>query len=261
LKNPPKVFVKVEKNSKVLDVKLSKLSDGVYSLALDLNDAYGVMNVSVWTKSKPKVSQQFELDFGTPWLKIVSWRKAADSLAQDLQKRWSVATKGATDIQKYVAMAIPNVKMTKAIPKVDKDAYQAVLARAKLASKSITKEVTRRSEVVTKQVLRQSERITKDLIVQANVVTGLVQRHATTFRKAQYAPKVFKLWDDIRNIRPDEQIKKAQLNAKRLLKQKAEQLKKRRAELKTARKTAKKAQKARKAPPRSWRKKSTSGNR
>jgi len=245
LKNPPKIFVLVEKKDRVLDVKLSKLSNGVYSLELDLNDAYGVMNVSVWTKSKPKMDQKFELDFGTPWLKIVGWRNAADKVAQDLITGWSVATKGATkgatDMQQYVvqksltAKSIvkssveANSRAAKSLlPYVD---AETMLKRARLASKKITT-----------QVAQQGEKIGNDLAVRAQVMTDIVQRVVTD----QVAPAVSKAWWDVsRNVqngvsgqllpRAEASLRKAQAGAKRLVSEKARLLEKRKAERKKAR--------------------------
>jgi hypothetical protein len=47
LKKPPKIFVRATRSDRAVDVRLSKLFEGAYTLKLEREDAYGTMNVSV----------------------------------------------------------------------------------------------------------------------------------------------------------------------------------------------------------------------
>ena len=63
---------------------ISRLFDGVHSLRLDRENAYGVMKVTITTKTRPILEQITEVDFGSPWLKLANWERAAQSLSSCL---------------------------------------------------------------------------------------------------------------------------------------------------------------------------------
>ena len=85
LRKSPSLLVKVVRHGQAVNVELSKLFEGVYALQFQREDAWGVMNVTVSTKSKPFLEQTFQADFGTPWLKLNEWRKAAYNFSMQLQ--------------------------------------------------------------------------------------------------------------------------------------------------------------------------------
>lgn len=85
LKKPPTLFVEVTRNDEKIDAELSKLFDGVYTLKLDSEEAWGLMNVSLWTKKKPLMKETLEVDFGSPWLKLSGWKKAVEQKKTELQ--------------------------------------------------------------------------------------------------------------------------------------------------------------------------------
>jgi len=110
----PKFNVSITRGGKALSYELSKLFDGVYTLKLDREDAYGLLNVTLATTSKPHVKQVTEVDFGTPWLKIASWKKAAQVISSQLMKDLNTAQTGLseaygrlfTDLQVWMGDAV-----------------------------------------------------------------------------------------------------------------------------------------------------------
>ncbi|KAI9679024.1 MAG: hypothetical protein M1829_001694 [Trizodia sp. TS-e1964] len=86
LRKAPKLFVTVTRDDKEVEVQLSTLFEGVYALRLEREDAYGSLNVTVWTVSKPIIQQTFELDFGNAWFKVAGWKRAAKSISKQLGK-------------------------------------------------------------------------------------------------------------------------------------------------------------------------------
>lgn len=89
---PPHWFSKMRKSPKLLfkvlrgDVELvhqpTTLFDSVYALQIKREDAYGVLTVEIWTESKPVVNENFEVDFGTSWLRVAGWKKAIRALTE-----------------------------------------------------------------------------------------------------------------------------------------------------------------------------------
>lgn len=87
----PKFSVDVTRHEGHLPYELSKLFDGVYALRVDREHAHGLVNVTISTASKPPVQQTTLVDFGTPWLKIANWKRAASAISAQFVKDLAVA--------------------------------------------------------------------------------------------------------------------------------------------------------------------------
>lgn len=85
-RKPPPMFVEITRNGEAINSELSKLFDGVYTVVIPPDDAWGLMKVSVHTKSKPLIKESFELDFGMPWFKLTGWKKMATQQKEELMK-------------------------------------------------------------------------------------------------------------------------------------------------------------------------------
>lgn len=66
MRKPPQFIIDVFRNEQFVSSEISKLFDGVYAIQIPKEDAWGVMNVTVSTKSRPIVKEVFVLDFGKP---------------------------------------------------------------------------------------------------------------------------------------------------------------------------------------------------
>ncbi|KAI9796969.1 MAG: hypothetical protein M1825_006283 [Sarcosagium campestre] len=95
LKRPPTLFAIVAREQQVIESHLTKLFDGFYALRLGHENAFGPLNITIWTESKPVLEQKFQVDFGTPWLKVMGWRRAAGTLSQQLRRDILRATTSA----------------------------------------------------------------------------------------------------------------------------------------------------------------------
>jgi hypothetical protein len=108
----PKFRVKVTRAETELQFELSRLFDGVYSLRLAREDAYGLIKVNITTKTKPVLDQVTEVDFGTPWLKIASWKRAAQALSFRVVSDLNSAQVGLLEAYNRVAPDIQTVTNT-----------------------------------------------------------------------------------------------------------------------------------------------------
>ncbi|DAA79628.1 TPA_exp: Uncharacterized protein A8136_0401 [Trichophyton benhamiae CBS 112371] len=93
-----KFDIKVTRENNGLPFDLYKLFDGVFTLRLAPEDAYGPMNITVSALSKPKLTKVTGVDFGTPWLKIASWKRATQSLSQTLRGDLADAQTGLSKV-------------------------------------------------------------------------------------------------------------------------------------------------------------------
>lgn len=96
-KKQPKFGVQVSRREKTLTYELSKLFEGVYTLKLDRGDAYGIVNVTITTNSKPPINETISVDLGTPWLKIANWKRAAQVISSQLMKDFGTAQTGFSE--------------------------------------------------------------------------------------------------------------------------------------------------------------------
>lgn len=93
----PRFEVKLRRNNEALPYELSKLFEGVYTLKLDREDAYGVMNVTI-TTLRPPLTQVTQLDFGTPWLKIGNWKRMALAFSSQFAGDFTTAQSSASEL-------------------------------------------------------------------------------------------------------------------------------------------------------------------
>ena len=126
----PSWFIRSRKNHKlafnvtrsgfVLHHQVSMPFDGVYALEIPKEDAYGTVNVSLWTTSKPILNESFELDFGTSWLKVSTWSKAAQVISSSIDKNRNSI--GASIMVSYHRFAM---NLGHLVPSRSKPAFEA----------------------------------------------------------------------------------------------------------------------------------------
>ena len=81
-----KLAFNVTRFGSVLHHQVSMPFNGVYALEIPKEDAYGTVNVSLWTTSKPIINEKLEVDFGISWLKASTWNKAVGAISNSLSQ-------------------------------------------------------------------------------------------------------------------------------------------------------------------------------
>ena len=85
LRKSPKLLFKILRGGRELEFHTTTLFDGVFALQVPREDAYGIMKVEIWTESKPIVHETFDVDFGSPWLKMSGWKQTNRLLTERLR--------------------------------------------------------------------------------------------------------------------------------------------------------------------------------
>lgn len=93
-KKLPKFNVHINRRGQPLQYELSRLFEGVYSLKMDREEAYGLVNVTITAESKPPFKQTVSVDLGTPWLKVANWKRAAQNITSELVRDMGTAQTG-----------------------------------------------------------------------------------------------------------------------------------------------------------------------
>ena len=99
------------RGSRSLDAKLTPLVDGVHAVEIPREDAYGLIELSIWTKSKPVFKQSFEHNLGSQWFKsstytdtakkLLSQAKQESKAVQEMtERRLTAIQKTLPDVQK-----------------------------------------------------------------------------------------------------------------------------------------------------------------
>ncbi|KAJ5152330.1 hypothetical protein N7492_010625 [Penicillium capsulatum] len=170
-KKQPRFNVSVHRYDQALSHELSRLFDGVYTLRLEREDAYGPLNVTVTAKSKSPVNQTTTIDFGTPWLKIASWRRAARAISSQLSKDMQTAQTGlseiygrlTTDLQVVMGDVVKRSHCLRDnSARLHQDSFttrQAILSRSKQISQVITRNAIQRFQSASSILRGHSEKI------------------------------------------------------------------------------------------------------
>lgn len=200
LRRAPKLFFKVTRKGKILEHQLLTLFDGVYALKLPREDAYGPLNVSVWTRSKPRIDESFQMDFGTPWLKVAGWKRAAQILTEQLQRDWgtvqinlaSVANQTNAGLRIFVEDATRIAhRVRRKAEKIGKTSLNQtsktsdlLLTQTKVLSYSVSSNFRSQGLAASKRLSAEGEKLQKELADRARKASRLMSHCAQVFTQA-----------------------------------------------------------------------------
>ncbi|KAF3930757.1 hypothetical protein ABW19_dt0210634 [Dactylella cylindrospora] len=102
LRKAPALIVNVKRRKQTVPVEVSKLFRGVYAVKMDLNEAWGLLNITIRTESKPVINQSFILDLGSPWLSKLAWKRSVLATSSDLKK---AVDRASLKAKKHIDMA------------------------------------------------------------------------------------------------------------------------------------------------------------
>lgn len=183
----PKFEVAVTKADVQLHFHLSKLFDDVYTLRLAREDAHGVMNVTISSKTKPLMEQTTEVDFGTPWLKIANWKKAAKSLSYQLRKDLSAAQTGLSEAYHRVSLDLQTVsyalrgetRLSCQTPMGHMlKAADRIMGKSRRLSNQIKEDTVKRLMISSQHAHKQAQNVTKGATEFVNGLWSRAQQHA-----------------------------------------------------------------------------------
>ncbi|KAJ5492236.1 hypothetical protein N7453_010333 [Penicillium expansum] len=221
-KKQPQFNVSVHRENKALSYELSQLFDGVYTLKLNREDAYGLVNLTITTKSKQPISQTMAVDFGTPWLKIANWKRAAQEISSQFAKEIHTAQTGltevygrlSTDLQVIVGDVVKRTHFLRrdaeALHRESLNTRDAVLSRSKQISEVLTRNTIQRFRSVSSVLQMRSSRVDKE-------AKGLVHDAWSRIGKSAAKLDLRSLMDRVRNVRKCNALDRAQSRARHVM--------------------------------------------
>lgn len=225
MKRLPKFKVQISRGDEAIGYELSELFDSVYTVRLNREDAYGLLNVSITTTGKTPSKQTTTVDFGTPWLKVASWRKAAQMVSSHLMRDLSTAQTGlseiygrlSTDLQLWVGDAVSRTHELRrdaralgptSLP-LPRGATESVLSRSKELTEIVKRNALQQFSAASAVIQRQTKCFNHDARRVIN------HAYATLAAPREDAGGFFQY--SIGNIRISNYMSKAQKAAQKLL--------------------------------------------
>ena len=184
LKKSPALLIKVTRHGELLDYSFSTLFEGVYALQLSNEDAYGTVDVSVWTIKKPRIHETLQVDFGTPWLRVAGWRKASQVATEQVREELQSAQTGLASVYEQTAIGI-QIFMKQAVARADhalKEVEKAGLTSLNQTAKTTEIMIAHSKELslILTQQLRRGSKAASHLLAQREHmhrdITGLTRK-------------------------------------------------------------------------------------
>jgi hypothetical protein len=154
------------RNGKILPHQLQKLDDEYSILEIPSVDAYGQIEIRIWTTSKPKYNETFEIDLGIPWFKVKGWKEFAGIAADSAIREMQTLQRGVSHTFKRGGIAVDDLRRSEALAEALKkvsvsmgDLERAVHSGStKLLRRSIRRAIKAQSQF--SRLIRKAQRAT-----------------------------------------------------------------------------------------------------
>lgn len=196
-KRTPKIKFSVVRGDESIKHQISMLFDGIYALEIPREDAYGTLNVSVSTMSKPRINESFELHFGTSWFKSFRWKKAAQTVTGSVYSDLNLVRTGFAAAYNYTDTEIRflmNTALEKAngvrkgadkirVVSLNRTAKttEIILAQTLGRSRNLSRQLGHTSFAASNHVVMYADNICKDIIAYSGNTSLAFSRKARDF--------------------------------------------------------------------------------
>ncbi|MCJ1380019.1 hypothetical protein MMC17_003122 [Xylographa soralifera] len=230
-KKTPALLFNITRGKESLDYEFSTLFDGVYALKLAREDAYGALNISVWTAKRPKINETFQVDFGTPWLKIAGWKKAAQAITEQVRGELQSAQTGLNSAYGQTSVGVQALvrdavrKADAALKEVEKIGLaslnqtsrttEIMLAQSKELSRTMTQHLQQHSVKVSSRLAKQRKNLRKDVYEYTRRMSSLFTQQAQILAEAATGLNVAALAHEVQDYR-EKHLRETQKKALRM---------------------------------------------
>ena len=206
MKKAPKLLFKVTRGGKKLEHQISTLFDGVYALQIPREDSFGVLNVAVWTDSKPKIEESFEVDFGSSWFKVAGWEKASRVMTESIRRDLHSVQTGLRILYEQTKTGLyKSLQQQRAKVAAQREAEKAMLqshfeaavktkelvvAQTKGLLRSISDTLLDSHAAASYTMRRHAENITKNLIIYGRNQSLMISRQSRILARTAARPNL-----------------------------------------------------------------------
>ena len=217
LKRAPKLLFNIHRGTQSVDYQFSTLFDGVYALKLAKEDAYGPLNVTVWTVKKPRFNETFQVDFGSPWLNVAGWKRASRMATEQVREELYSAQTGLTYVYEQTSTGIQAFvrgtfnRANCALKEVEKAGMISfnktakttgiVITQSMELSYTLSEQLHRHNIVVTSQFRRQRENLHSEIASLTQKMSSLFSHQSRIISQAAARLNVVALANEIQEYR------------------------------------------------------------
>lgn len=206
LKKPPQLSFKVLRGTTDLEHQLTTLFDGVHALQIPREDAYGLLNVSIWTGPKPNINEIFEVDFGSSWLKVAGWKKATramrESVRDDLRSLQTKLSNMYGHAKTGLAASLEQQRMkVKAQRETEKAIIQShyktavrtkklLVAKTRNFTRDLNAQIHESKAIISKTIRARAEQVSSDISLYTRNKTSMISQQTRLLTQAATALNV-----------------------------------------------------------------------
>ena len=217
LRRAPALSFTVKRYEKTIKHEFSTLFDNVYALKLPREDAYGSLNVSVSTVKKPKLNETFQVAFGTPWLKVASWKNAAQLVTEQVRDEFQTAQSGlssayehtSTGIQAFMRDAVKRADgVLKEVEKIGSFSLnqtakttEIMVAQSKELSRTLSRHLNRSGSQATSRLAMRRQALRHDIQQYTQRMSVIFTQQASALTEAAIGLNVANLADEVQEYR------------------------------------------------------------
>lgn len=171
----PKLLFNVTRERSVLQHEVSPLFDGVYALKIRHADAYGVLNISVWTTSKPRIHETFQVALKTSWLKMDSWKNAVNGIAESIRRDVDFVANALAITRDHTGRELRTLvqDITEKIALFTKEA-----ARLKAVSSNVSRKLQGHRTSVPRIVSQHVQQVREGFTLRSGKQRSMISHHA-----------------------------------------------------------------------------------
>lgn len=161
------------RNGKVLPHQLQKIDEEYLVLEIPSADAYGQIEIRIWTTVKPKYNQTFEIDLGIPWFKVKGWKEIVKSTAEDGLKETRALQQSLLNTLKRGGFAIDDLRRSEAVVTALRKLSQlstSVERAVHSGSGTVLRRSVRRAARARRQLFRLARKVQRATLSQSDLV-------------------------------------------------------------------------------------------
>ncbi|KAF2817212.1 uncharacterized protein BDZ99DRAFT_456968 [Mytilinidion resinicola] len=204
LRKPPTLFVRVVRTGHWVPSSVSKLNQGVFAVELERQHASGLLNITIWTESKPLIAQNFTVSFGSPWLKLSAWAKSAGILSETVKNDVALAQTGLKTVSNSLIDGLRNGRLTV------EHGTTALIHQTTFW----TEKAKRSSQSVSEHLQEAKREAAQQVAVGYRASKGISQRLHRGWQTTTQVPAT--IWQATRSARTSRSVLRARRNSQKL---------------------------------------------
>lgn len=207
----------VSRGASTLSYQVSALFDGLFAIEIPREDAYGVLKVSVWTTSKPRINESFDVDFGASWLRFARLVDAGHKIRSFLRTDLSLISSGLPGLYNCTKGKLQYLvhEVQEKAEEIQTEAGRIGMASFNQTAKtkniifmrvleiphSLSKRLASGNVAASKRIMRHAEHLHKDLIASVAKRSLMVSRQAQRLSQAACSINVKAFTRDVNEYR------------------------------------------------------------